>query len=70
MGNLRIAIREFGQNEPKARVAYLTQHKHKYCKSRVKLSNFMDVFSGGHFMKYWGGGECQGRRKIYMSVPW
>ena len=24
--------------------------------------------SGGHFMKYWGG-ECQGPRKIYMSVP-
>ena len=27
--------------------------------------------SGGHFMKYWGGGgECQGPCKIYMSVPW
>ena len=24
--------------------------------------------SGGHFMKYWGGGECQGPRKIFMSV--
>ena len=29
----------------------------------------LDV-SGGHFMKYWGGGECQGPCKIYMSVPW
>ena len=30
----------------------------------------MSSTSGGHFMKYWGGGECQGPCKIYMSVPW
>ena len=30
--------------------------------------NFFEA-SGRHFMKYWGD-ECQGPRKIYMSVSW
>ena len=35
----------------------------------VYMGKFSSRFSGGHFMKYWGGGECQGPHKIYYVHP-